>query len=500
MQEVLDIKKSPTLEGHFDRFRRQMIGNDQTFETPYGIKKILYADWTASGRLYRPIEEILTNEIGPFIGNTHTETSVTGSLMTQAYHKALNHIKSHVGANKHDVIITEGSGMTGVINKLQRLMGFRIHEKWSGALKIKEQSRPIIFITHMEHHSNHTSWLETIADVEIIRPDSNGNVDLKHLKELLEHYAYRTTKIASVTACSNVTGIETPYYEIAEVMHENAGLCFVDFACSGPYVDIDMHPKNKQQQLDAIFLSPHKFLGGPGACGVVVFGDYLYNNHIPDHPGGGTVCYTNPWGGHRYLDNIEEREDGGTPAFLQTIQTSLCIRLKEEMTTVAIRKREEELLSLIWPRLKSIQKIQILAGHQEHRMGVISFFIPGLHYNLGVRMLNDRFGIQVRGGCSCAGTYGHFLYEIDEKKSKEILDQMEMGHMEEKPGWIRLSIHPTMTDQDVVDICDGIVSLAENCAEWSKEYRYLPKQNDFEHISFVNNLTDRIDSWWNYPM
>lgn len=478
--EVKTQKKSSTLESYFDRFRSKIVGVNQAFTSPYGEQTILYADWTASGRLYEPIERTLSEEIGPFVGNTHTETSITGTMMTLAYHEALHIIKEHVGGTKNDIIISEGSGMTGVINKLQRIMGLRIHEKWVGGLKIKEKSRPVVFITHMEHHSNHTSWLETIADVVIIRPTEQGDVDLDHLEELLVHYDYRTTKIASVTACSNVTGIETPYYQVAEMMHQHNGLCFVDFACSGPYVDINMHPENPLQQLDAVFLSPHKFLGGPGSSGIVVFGDYLYNIQVPDHPGGGTVYYTNPWNERFYLANPEEREDGGTPAFLQTIKAALAVKLKEDMTTAHIREREEEILDTIWQRLATIPNLKVYAGEHKHRLGVISFNIVGLHYNLGVRLLNDRFGIQVRGGCSCAGTYGHYLHDIDENRSHEILQQLQLGHLEEKPGWIRMSIHPTMRDTEVEFLCDALTDLAQNFKEWSLDYRYLPGQNDFE--------------------
>ena len=308
------VSQSKTeLEDYFNKFREHIIGYDQTFVSPYGEQKIIYTDWTASGRLYRPIEEKLLNDFGPFVANTHTETTVSGTAMTKAYHKAKNIIKEHVNCSEDDVLIVSGNGMTGVVNKFQRILGLKIPENLKDYTNIPDEIRPVVFVSHMEHHSNHTSWLETMAKVEVVPPDENGLFSLDNLKKLLNNYKDCTIKIASVIAGSNVTGIQTPYHDIAKMMHQNGGVCFVDFACSGPYVDINMHPNNKDEQLDAIFFSPHKFLGGPGTSGVLVFNKKLYKNMVPDCPGGGTVSWTNPWGEHKYIDNIEEREDGGTP-------------------------------------------------------------------------------------------------------------------------------------------------------------------------------------------
>ncbi len=316
-----------SLEAYFTPFRENVIGNDLYFEGPYGRKKIIYADWTASGRLYQPIEDILTHDIAPYVANTHTETTLTGCAMTFAYKQAKKIIKEHVGATSQDILISSNSGMTGVVNKLQRILGLKLHEKYHGRISLPERERPVIFISHMEHHSNQTSWLETLADVEIIPPNEEGLMDLTSLKNLLEKYSDRTLKIAAVTSCSNVTGIMTPYHEVAEIMHDHGGYCFVDFACSAPYIDIDMRPQNPKQILDAIYFSPHKFLGGPGSSGILIFNAALYHNRVPDNPGGGTVDWTNPWGEHKYLEEIEAREDGGTPAFLQTFKVALCIQL-----------------------------------------------------------------------------------------------------------------------------------------------------------------------------
>ncbi len=484
------------LEKYFTKFRENIVGIDQTFISPYGEKKILYADWTASGRLYAPIEEKMLNDFGPYVANTHTETSITGSAMTMAYHKARSIIKNHVNANQEDVLITYGTGMTGVVNKFQRILGLRFPEHFKGITKITEEFKPIVFISHMEHHSNQTSWLETIANVEIIPFDEDGLIDYEKLNELLTKYKDRPIKIASITACSNVTGIRTDYHRIARIMHQNDGFCFVDFACSAPYVKINMHPEDEQAYLDAIFFSPHKFLGGPGTSGVLIFNKKLYKNLVPDNPGGGTVLWTNPWGDHVYIDDIESREDGGTPGFLQTIRIALAIKLKEEMGVENIISREHEIVDRIFNRLSSIENLVILAPQHADRLGVISFYINSLHFNLGVKLLNDRFGIQTRGGCSCAGTYGHFLLHVDQQRSADLVEQLEQGCLLDKPGWIRMSVHPTTTDEEVEFLCDSIEKLAQNFEDWQKDYNYNSTTNEFVHKTFHSAEQELVTKWF----
>ncbi|HMQ61943.1 MAG TPA: aminotransferase class V-fold PLP-dependent enzyme, partial [Flavilitoribacter sp.] len=332
----------------------------------------------------------------------------------------------------------------------------------------------------------------------VIEPDDQGLMDLGHFQELLDRYTHRKTKIAAVTSCSNVTGIRTPYHEAAAMIHRVGGVCFVDFACSAPYIDINMRPADPLEHLDAIYFSPHKFLGGPGASGILVFDPQLYKNKIPDHPGGGTVDWTNPWGEHRYIEEIEAREDGGTPAFLQTIKTALCIQLKEKMGVENMLNREEEMLEKIWARFDQLDNLHLLAGQHRHRLGVISFYVEDLHYNLGVRLLNDRYGIQVRGGCSCAGTYGHFLLHVDPTFSKTITDKIAEGDLSMKPGWIRMSIHPTMTDDELEQILDAIEALCKNHREWANDYAYNPKTNEFSYNSGGPAEQDKVDQWFDW--
>ncbi|OIP64021.1 MAG: selenocysteine lyase [Ignavibacteria bacterium CG2_30_36_16] len=484
------------LEKYFEQFRKNIIGYNQTFSSPYGEKRILYADWVASGRLYEPIEKKMCELFGPMVGNTHSESSVTGTSMTLAYHHAHEIIKRHVNANKDDVIITAGAGMTAMVNKFQRILGFKVPEQLKDYLHLPKELRPVVFVTHMEHHSNQTSWLETIADVVVVPPDEHGLVSLENLERQLEKHKDSKLKIGSFTACSNVTGIITPYHQMAEIIHKHHGFCFVDFACSAPYVNIDMHPENPLEKLDAIFFSPHKFLGGPGTAGVLIFDSKLYKNRVPDNPGGGTVDWTNPWGQYRFVSSIEAREDGGTPSFLQTIRAGLCIKLKEEIGVENIHQREEELVKMAFKGLNEVPGLHILADNVEDRLGAISFFIDNIHYNLLVKILNDRFGIQMRGGCSCAGTYGHFLLHVSLCKSRKITEKINHGDFSDKPGWVRMSIHPTMTDEELLFTLDAINKIVTNINEWGNDYNYDVHSNEFRHKTFNGAEKEIIAGWF----
>ena len=485
-----------SLELYFSQFREKIIGINQTFNSPYGAQSLVYCDWTASGRLYGPIEDKLTHQFGPFVANTHTETSTSGAAMTLAYHKARKIIKSHVNANENDVLITTGSGMTGVINKFQRILGLKVVENLKAHTMVPEEIKPIVFISHMEHHSNQTSWLETIADVEVVPCNEHGLLCLKEFEKCIKKHEHRTIKIASITSCSNVTGIKTNYHKVAKLIHQYNGLCFVDFACCAPYVSIDMHPEEEDEYLDAIFFSPHKFLGGPGSAGVLIFNKKLYKNTVPDNPGGGTVSYTNPWGQHDYFDDVETREDGGTPAFLQTIRIALSIQLKEKMGTQKIKEREDEINLIVFKTLEQLKGVRILAPNHKKRLSIFSFYFEKYHFNLVVKLLNDRCGIQTRGGCACAGTYGHFLLNVNQETSTKIKNQILEGCNTEKPGWVRLSLHPTITNKELTFICNALKELSEKIEVWANDYKYDPSKNDFVHKTIMPAEKQLVNSWF----
>jgi selenocysteine lyase/cysteine desulfurase len=495
------------LERYFGSFRENIIGSDADIETPYGRKRLVYADWIASGRLYGPIEKRLSEDIGPMVGNTHSESSSTGLAMTKAYHLSQKIVKSHVNAGEDDLLLFTGTGMTSAVAKLQRILGLKVPEhalsycalskgNYTKCRDIPNKNRPVIFLTHTEHHSNHTSWFETMADVVVLEPASDLTVNPDTLRKEIVKYKNRPLLIGSFSACSNVTGYFPPYYELAAIMHEYNGYCFVDFAASSPYVKIDMHPGNELCHLDAISFSPHKFLGGPGSAGVLIFNRKLYKNQIPDTPGGGTVKWTNRWGGYSYISDIEAKEDGGTPGFLQGIKAALAVTLKEKMGVDKIGKREKELTEITFNELEKIKELHILAANIKNRLGVFSFYVDNIHHNLFTKLLNDRFGIQVRGGCSCAGTYGHFLLDVGINLSKEITKMIEAGDLSLKPGWIRLSLHPTMTDNELLFIIGAIKDIIKNAGEWAGDYIYDNHTNEFHHRTFQEKMKSSYYHWF----
>jgi len=490
--------KKTKLERYFDQYRKNTVGHNLTYFSPYGRKRMIYADWIASGRLYQPIEDRMTRVIGPWVANTHSEASESGTLMTKAYQYALQKIKKSVNAGPNDVILTAGTGMTTVVNKLQRILGLRTCGRLSGKECLEHAEKPVVFITHMEHHSNHMSWYESNVDVVILDPDPNLLISLDNLKAKLEEYKDRALKVGAFTACSNVTGIETPYHQMAKIMHEHGGICFIDFAASAPYLEINMHPADPLEKIDGIYFSPHKFLGGPGSSGVLVFDASLYNSQTPDNPGGGTVDWTNPWGEYKYIDDIELREDGGTPGFLQAMRVALAMELKEIMGIDKIRAREQELLEITFREMSKIPNLRILAEKIKDRLGIVSFYIEGIHFNLVVKLLSDRYGIQVRGGCACAGTYGHYLLNVSYDDSHKITELISHGDLSLKPGWIRLSLHPTMTTKELIETLKALKEIQSNFKEWQKDYIYNNHTNEFRHASEPEDKTGLIRSWFNF--
>ncbi len=489
------LSPSTSLEEWFAPFRKNVIGSDLKYQFCGQLIPVVYADWTASGRLYQPIEDYMTRVLGPYVANTHTTSTLTGCTMTSAYHQARCIVKNHLNASAQDVIIMGGTGMTGMVNKLQRMMGLRIPEHIKNDVQLEEDEKPLVIVSHMEHHSNQTTWEECEVTLQIIQRGENGLPDLQHLRQILKQFSHRPLKIGAFTACSNVTGIITPYHQMAEIMHKNGGLCFIDLAASAPYVDINMHPENPDEKLDAVLFSPHKFLGGPGSSGVMVFDKSLYRLDVPDQPGGGTVAWTNPWGGHRYFDDIEVREDGGTPGFLQAIRAALAIKLKEAMGVEKIKIREKHINALFLKRISQNTDIEILESDCHYRTSIFSFYSLDIHFNLIVKLLNDRFGIQVRGGCSCAGTYGHLLLHVKKGFSKKITAQIDAGDLSNKPGWVRVSLHPIMTDKEVIFIADSIHQVLENIDVWSLDYKFDTTSGEFFNINESTGCIPTLDDF-----
>lgn len=465
-----------TVSAIIEKIRSSVIGANRVVTTPFGQKPLVYADYTASGRALDFIEDAIRQQVLPYYANTHTETSLTGARTTALREDARDIIRQSVNGTAADKVIFCGSGATAAINKLVDMMNLRLpadlSDEYGLDAMIPANERPVVFIGPYEHHSNELPWRESIAEVVAIPLDSAGQIDRDVLEMQLTRFSSRKRLIGSFSAASNVTGIKSDVPAITALLKQYGALAFWDYAAAAPYVGIDV---NAEAPIDAIFLSPHKFVGGPGTPGVLVVKESVACNRVPAVVGGGTVAYVTPKD-HVFLADVERREEGGTPGIVESIRAGMVFAVQQKVGTDTIEAREHEWVSRALTRLQACPSIEVLGSAEAPRLSIVSLrFKHGerdLHYGFVVSLLNDLYGIQVRGGCSCAGPYGHSLLNMDMTYSKALEAQIRAGSTLLRPGWVRLNFNYFISEAEFEYLLGALETIAEHGWRMLPSYQY----------------------------
>ena len=461
--------------GLIERVRRGIIGDDEVLAGPFGPRRLTYADWTASGRSLGFIEDAVRDRVLARYANTHTESSGTGRHTTRLREQARQTIHQAVGGSGQDLVIFTGSGATAAVARLVGLLG----------LGAAAGPRPVVLVGPFEHHSNLLPWRESAAEVVAIGEDGDGHIDLAELESQLVGHAGRPL-IGSFSAASNVTGILSDSDRIAALLHRHRALSFWDYSAAAPYLPIRVRESRPGagDHKDAVFFSPHKFVGGPQTPGVLVVRRELVRNQVPTVPGGGTVGFVDPVG-QRYLEDPVAREEAGTPAIVESIRAGLVVALKQAVGTDLIQEREQRFLHRALARWRGNPNLELLGNLEVPRLPIVSFRVRHggrlLHHELVVALLDDLFGIQARGGCSCAGPYGHRLLGIGPERSWALSEQAGHGYHGIKPGWVRLSFNYFIGDRVADYLIEAVDLVATSGHRLLGQYRFDPRSGQWRH-------------------
>lgn len=505
---------SPADEALCERIRSSLIGSGAVIITPFGARRVVYADYTASGRSVGFIEDYIRQAVLPYYANTHTETSGTGLRTTSFREQARDIIRRSLGASASEhAVIFAGSGSTGAIDRLISILGLRsARQSDDGHRRSSTEppgSRPVVLVGPFEHHSNEVQWRETVADVIEVDQDDEGHIDLGDLERHLKGVSGRDLVIGSFSAASNVTGIMSDVAGVSALLHQYGALAFWDFAAAAPYTAISVGSATSEDHdyLDAVFISPHKLVGGPGTPGVLVVRRDLLKNAVPSVPGGGTVSYVSTER-HHYLENPEHREEGGTPDIIGSIRAGLAFTLKETVGADLIRNREHHFVRKAIRSWADNPQIRILGDTEVERLAIVSFLVRApsalgpdryLHHNFVVALLNDLFGIQARGGCSCAGPYGHRLLGIDLPTSRRYETEILKGCELVKPGWARINFNYFIEESEADFLIEAVHLIATDGWKLLPQYRFDVTAGTWRHESGVMETQPRLDDFteWN---
>lgn len=496
-QDQVVVEKEQDVDRLIQRIQRNIIGNGEYFDSPFGKRQLTYADFTASGKSLHFIEQYITKEVLPMYANTHTTTSITGHQSTCFRHEARQIIAQAVnakitGRGAEDCVLFTGSGSTGAISKLIMALGLNAPVK-------EDTSRAVVFLGPFEHHSNILPWRESSAQVVMIPETPDKQIDVQRLGELLMVYADRPLKIGSFSAASNITGVRPDVDTITSILHKHGALSFWDYAAAAPYVNIDMNPVVSDERRpfvykDAVFISGHKFIGGPSTPGVLIAKKWLLGKPVPTQPGGGTVFYVTE-NDHRYLSNKAEREEGGTPDVIGSVRLGLAFQLKQRVGTKVIEEREVQNTRYVMSELGKNQQIVILGSRDETSLPIVSLMIRHagrfLHYNFVCALLNDLFGIQTRGGCQCAGPYAQRLLGLSAEDSLSIEQSLLLKKELLRPGFTRLSFPYFLSTQDVSYMVKCIDFIASHGWKFLPLYQFNHKTGEWKHPSRFTKFPNR---------